>query len=320
MPIEIPKYLPPLPLKSGHLSTIYCGLFRSVAPPAYQRERLELDDGDFLDLDWAYGQDTEDSVVILLHGLEGDSQRPYMRGSVRTLSLAGYDVCAVNFRGCSGEPNRLFRSYHSGATEDLDAVVQHILAGNSYRNIFIKGFSMGGNLAFKYAGEGRALPAELKGIVGISVPCNLHDALLQLESPSNFLYTLRFLRHLKLKLKQKQAEFPNRITPALLQQIRSLKDFDDHYTSRAHGFADALDYYHQSSCLQFIPGIEVPALMINAENDSFLGSQCYPRKEAARMQNFLLETPRYGGHVGFYGPSNTSYTESRSLKFLDSLK
>lgn len=272
-----------------------------------------------MDLDWSYSEGATDSVVILLHGLEGDSQRPYMRGSVRTLSRAGYDVCAVNFRGCSGVPNRLYRSYHSGATEDLEAVVQYILDEKNYRNIFIKGFSMGGNIAFKYAGEERLLPPEVKGIAGISVPCNLYDALLQLQAPSNILYTMRFLRHLKLKLRAKQSEFPGRITGSLLQDIRSLQDFDDYYTSKAHGFKDALDYYSKSSCLQFIPDIRIPALMINAENDSFLGAQCYPRKEAGQMQNFLLETPRYGGHVGFYGPSNVSYSESRSLKFFNSL-
>lgn len=319
MPVKVPAYHPPLAFRNGHISTIYCGLFRKVPPQVFERERLELPDGDFMDLDWSFATNPRNSVVILLHGLEGDSRRPYMQGSVRSLVNDGYDVCAVNFRGCSGEPNRLYRSYHSGATEDLDEVVQHVLNKTSCSSLFIKGFSLGGNMAFKYAGEKRSRPPELKGIIGISVPCDLHDALCQLQSPSNSLYAMRFLRHLKAKLKKKQQQFPKKLPASVVRDIRNLKAFDDLYTSLAHGFEDAMDYYQRSSCLQFLPDLEVPGLMINAENDSFLGEACYPRELAEQVPALLLETPRYGGHVGFHGPSNISYSEARSLKFLADL-
>ena len=127
MPIIPSHYNPPFPFRSGHLSTIYSGVVRKVIGLSQERERIELSDGDFMDLDWSYADRATTQLVILLHGLEGNAQRPYIAGSAKHLNANGIDACAVNYRGCSGETNRLFRSYHSGATEDLDAVIKHIL-------------------------------------------------------------------------------------------------------------------------------------------------------------------------------------------------
>ncbi|MDB4293649.1 alpha/beta hydrolase, partial [Maribacter sp.] len=106
-----------------------------------------------------------------------------------------------------------------------------------------------------------------------------------------------------------------KISDADIKNVVTLKDFDDIYTSRAHGFKDALDYYEKSSCLQFLPNIKIPTLILNAKNDSFLGAECYPYKEAKENSNLYLEVPKYGGHVGFYGAKNITYTEKRVIKF-----
>ena len=317
MPELHSSYNPPFLFKNGHFSTIYSGLIRRVHGVAQERERLELADNDFMDLDWSFTRAGTKKAAILLHGLEGNGQRPYITGSAKVLIRLGYDVCAVNFRGCSGETNRLYRSYHSGATEDLEAVISHILNLGKYREIFIKGFSLGGNMALKYVGERNKLPHEIKAVVAVSVPCSLHSSLIELLKPKNFLYAKRFKNHLVAKLLQKQELFPGLITNNDIKQVKNLKDFDDIYTSKAHGFKDAMDYYDQCNCLQFLSNIRVPSLIINAKNDSFLGSECYPYSIAEKNPNLYLETPNYGGHVGFHDLKNYYYNEKRALKFLE---
>ena len=317
MPVFKSTYNPPFLFKNGHFATIYSGLFRKIDGLLQTRERIDLADGDFLDLDWSFSFNPTNKVVILLHGLEGNAQRPYITGSAKAFNGSGFDACAVNFRGCSGETNRLFRSYHSGATEDLDAVVQHIINTEKYKEIYIKGVSLGGNMALKYAGEGRQIPEAVKGIVGISVPCDLHSSLKALLKPKNFLYAKRFKNHLVEKLVPKQKMFPDNISADDISNIKTLKDFDDIYTSRAHGFKDALDYYKKCSCLQFLDQIKIPALIISAKNDSFLGKECYPIVAANTNPNLSLEMPRNGGHVGFFGKNNATYSEKRAVKFCE---
>ena len=319
MPQLNSDYTPPLLFKNGHFATIYSGIIRSVNGVVQKRERITLSDGDFLDLDWSDSVTPTQKLVILLHGLEGDAQRPYITGSAKILNQNGYDTCAVNYRGCSGEPNVKYRSYHSGATEDLIEVLNHILNTKNYSEIYLKGFSLGGNLLLKYLGEGNDVPKEIKGAVAVSVPCNLHDSCKQLLSIKNIMYAIKFKGNLLGKLRQKQHMFPNKISDNDIKSIKTLKDFDDIYTSQAHGFEDALDYYKKSSSLQFLPHIQVPSLIINAKDDSFLGPECYPIKETGKNTKLFLEMPSYGGHVGFWGKNNITYTEKRALAFFDSI-
>ncbi|HDZ05312.1 hypothetical protein LCGC14_0069540 [marine sediment metagenome] len=319
MPLLDSSYNPPLFFKNGHLSTIYSGLIRKVESIEQIRIRITLPDSDFLDTDWSYGKSSSTKLVIIIHGLEGSTQRAYIKGSAKLLTQSGFDVCAINLRGCSGTANKLFRSYHSGATEDLQAVIEHVLQLDEYSDIYLHGFSLGGNLLLKYLGEDRKLPNEIKGAVAISVPCQLADSLHQLLQLKNALYARRFKGNLIEKLKLKQELFPDNISDTDIDNIKTLKDFDDIYTSRAHGFKDAMDYYTKSSSLQFLENITIPTLIINALNDSFLGSECYPIEIAKHHKNLYLETPKYGGHVGFYGNNNFTYAERRTLEFLENL-
>ncbi|WP_298478820.1 alpha/beta fold hydrolase [uncultured Maribacter sp.] len=317
MPVVSSSYNPPLIFKNGHLSTIYSGIFRQVKNVSQKRERIMLSDGDFLDLDWSYSTKKTKKVVLLIHGLEGNAQRAYVTGSATLFNNHHYDVCAINLRGCSGEINRVYRSYHSGATEDLKATIQHILETKNYSSIYIKGFSLGGNLTLKYLGENTNIPKEIKGAVAISVPCDLHNSLQQLLKSKNIPYAIRFKKHLIGKLKEKQKLFPDKVLDKDIKTIRTLLDFDNFYTSKAHGFKNALDYYAKSSCLQFLPNINKSVLLINAQNDSFLGKSCYPIEIAKNHDYLHLETPKYGGHVGFYGKKNITYTEKRAVNFLN---
>lgn len=317
MPIVQSNYKPLFWSKSGFISTVYSGLVRRVNGLQQKRERITLPDGDFMDLDWSYTKEKSKKVIILLHGLEGHAQRPYLTGAAKLLNENGIDACAVNFRGCSGEPNRLYRSYHSGATEDLDAVVQHILSLDSYSEIYIKGISLGANMALKYAGESDTLPKEVKAVIAISAPCDLKGSCDELLSLKNKAYAIRFLDHLKQKLKPKLVQFPDELSKQDYKSIKSLIEFDHVYTSRAHGFKDAFEYYEKASSGQFLSNIKVPSLIINAKNDSFLSESCYPIKDAETNPNVYLEMPNYGGHVGFILRDDYYYNEKRALEFVN---
>ncbi|WP_299116809.1 alpha/beta fold hydrolase [uncultured Winogradskyella sp.] len=319
MPIIEPSYKPPFWAKKSFVSTVFSGLARKVNGLKQTRARITLPDNDFLDLDWSYAEKKSNKVIILLHGLEGHAQRPYITGTAKLFNDNGIDACAVNFRGCSGEPNLLYRSYHSGATEDLEAVVNHILNKFEYNDIYIKGISLGANMALKYVGERNDVPKEIKAVIAVSSPCDLKTSCDELLSIKNKHYAIRFLQHLKDKLKPKLIQFPDNISITDFNSIKSLIDFDHMYTSKAHGFKDAFDYYEQASSLQFLPNIKVPSLIINALNDSFLSASCYPVKEAKQNPYLYLEMPKYGGHVGFIDKRNIYYNERRALEFVANL-
>lgn len=319
MPITNSHYKPPHLFKNGHFSTIYAGLFRKVNGVTQTRESLKLEDGDYLDLDWSFTIKKTRKVIIIMHGLEGNAQRPYMTGTAKIFNKNGFDAVCLNFRSCGGKINNLYRSYHSGATDDLQAIIDHILSLNKYDEIVLKGFSLGGNITLKYLGEGNSIPKEIKAAIAVSVPCLLFGSMLELHKMKNVLYAKRFKKRLLEKLKGKQQLFPEHINDADLKKIITLKDFDDFYTSKAHGFENALDYYEKSSSLQFLPSVKIPTLIINAKNDSFLSPECYPVKEARDNSSLFLEIPNYGGHVGFFEKDNVYYNEKRAVKFIEEM-
>lgn len=316
MPVIESTYKPPFWAKKSFVSTVFSGLARKVGGVQQTRERIALPDNDFIDLDWSYAKEKSNKVIILLHGLEGHAQRPYITGTAKLFNDNGIDAIGVNFRGCSGEPNLLYRSYHSGATEDLDSVVNHVLSKDIYDEIYIKGISLGANMALKYVGERDNVPKEVKAVISVSTPCNLKGSCDELLSLKNKHYAIKFLQHLKLKLKPKLIQFPNYLSVTDFNSIKSLIDFDHVYTAKAHGFIDAYDYYEKASSAQFLPNIKIPSLIINSLNDSFLSPSCYPVKEAKQNPNLYLEMPKYGGHVGFIQKNNVYYNERRALEFV----
>ncbi|MFD2540809.1 YheT family hydrolase [Lacinutrix gracilariae] len=318
MPILNTTYKPSIFFRNGNIATIYSGLIRKVTLEQ-KRERITLSDGDFLDLDWSFAKQKSNKLIILLHGLEGNAQRPYVTGPAKLFNENGVDAVCVNFRGCSGEPNIKYRSYHSGATEDLEEVITHILDNKNYTEIYINGFSLGGNMTLKYVGENQELPEQIKGVIAVSVPCFLEGSANELHKLKNKPYAIRFKKHLVEKLKPKLLQFPENISEKEIRSIKLLKDFDAIYTSKAHGFKDAKEYYTKSSSLQFLPNINVPTLIINALNDSFLSPECYPIKEAKNNKNIHLEMPNYGGHVGFVSKGKYYYNELRALEFIKQL-
>ena len=303
--------------KNAHFSTIYSAKIRKVKGVRQERERITLPDGDFIDIDWSYtlSRKRTKNVALLFHGLEGDAQRTYMLAMAKLLNQNDYDVAAVNFRGCSGSDNVLYRSYHSGETEDIRFIIQHIAERDVYENLFLYGVSLGGNALLKYAGEKQQIPSQVKAIATIGVPADLKASLEQLNLRENWVYRTSFLLDLRGKYRKKMQKYPEVMTPEIYRTINSLKDFDDLYTAPAHGFKDALDYYEKASSFEFLPKIEIPTLMLSAKNDSFLHGDCYPFAYAEASSKLFLETPTHGGHVGFYKPGAFYYSELRTLDF-----
>lgn len=315
MPIVTSNFSVSSLFKDAHFSTIYSAKIRRVTGVDQKRERFELPDKDFIDVDWTYSTSQKSKkAALLFHGLEGDAQRPYMLGTAKILSQKGYDVAAVNFRGCSGSQNRLYRSYHSGETGDIRFLV-HAIVLRGYENIGLYGVSLGGNAVLKYLGEHDNIPPQVKVASCIGVPADLKASLEQLTMKKNIVYRTSFLVHLRAKYRKKMKRFPEHMNWQDYRKINSLKDFDDLYTAPAHGFNNALDYYAKASSFQYLDNINVPTLILNAKNDSFLHGDCYPVTQAKNSKLLHLEMPEYGGHVGFYMKGDFYYNELRTLEF-----
>ena len=314
MPQIKSRYKPSLPFKSGFISTVYSGLIRYIKYPQ-KRERIKLSDGDFLDLDWSYASKPTNSLAIILHGMEGHGQRPYVSGIARHLNTQHMDAICVNFRGCSGQINNQFFSFHSGQTEDLKDVITHVISNHNYDSIFLNGISLGGNIILKYLGETSDVPKQIKAGMAVSVPVDLAGSSKALHSFKNCFFHIYFMIALKLKLKQKYRQFPTKISRLSLWRIWTLHSLDEIYTSRANGFKDAAHYYNKSNSLQYLPAITTPVLILNALNDTFLTETCYPKAIAEDNPFIYLETPKYGGHVGFILPGGVYYNEFRAAEF-----
>lgn len=307
-------YRSPAWLPGGHLQTVYPVLFRTVETVTSRRERLELDDGDFIDLEWAGNR--AERLAIISHGLEGHSQATYVQGMAAALVKRGWDVLAWSFRGCSGEPNRLPSFYHSGQTEDLDLVIRHATKVHPAKSIDLLGFSLGGNMTLKYLGERSCeILSAIHRAVAFSVPCELACCSAKLSEWQNRIYMERFMKSLREKVKQKQLLFPDTLDVSGIDTMRTFEEFDGRFTAPLHGFEGAEDYWKRSSCRQFLKDIAIPTLLISAKNDPILGDGCYPYEEAEASSSFFLETPAQGGHVGF-GCGKEYWSETRGVEFL----
>lgn len=314
--VETSTYLAKGAFKNKFFSTIYPAIAREVKGITYQRERLELVDGDFLDLDWSRVGSRK--LVLVLHGLEGQADRAYVKGMIKHFNQNGWDGVGLNYRGCSGEPNRLLQSYHMGATADVKWLVEHIAAQNSYDELALVGFSLGGNLTLRYLGENKgAYPAILKGAVAFSVPCDIQSANVEIHRWFNYLYLRRFLNSLNEKARLKAKQFPSQVQlPS--QMPRTFYDFDDWFTGPIHGYKNGTDYYKKASSLPLLSTIEIPVLLVNAQDDTFLSATCYPVEIAQQNEYFFFEMPKHGGHVGFGQLANNRpyWSERRAFDFI----
>jgi len=320
MSFSYKEYNPPFLFKNAHANTILAALFRKKLPLDYERQRFILNDGDFVDLDFVHKG--ENKLVILMHGLEGSSDRAYIRGMAKIFSQNNFDVLSFNFRGCSGEPNLTLKGYHMAATEDLEEVVLSLHKTDAYKSIYLVGFSLGGSVVLRFLANQGNNPAfyKVKGGVAFSVPLHLIEANKAIGKLENFMYRLRFLRSLKKKMKLKQEQFPE--LPFLPTKWKyNFTFFDDFYTGPFHGFLNAKDYWTKAGVLNHLPKISLPCLLVNAEDDSFLSPFCFPNQLANERTNFYFLKPKWGGHVGFMPVNKNGFlwSEELALHFIDTI-
>ena len=316
MPIIESKYnRRPWYFLNGHFETIIPSLFFKVDGPGYDRERMELPDGDFLDLDWV--RNGNNRLIVLSHGLEGSADRHYIKRPANYFSKKGWDILAWNNRSCSGEMNRLPRFYHHGATEDIAAVIDRGFS-EGYEKVVLIGFSMGGGMQQKYLGE-RVPDKRIVGAISFSVPCNVQNSAEMLKIGANKIYEDRFISKLKGKILKKSESLELPVDIEAIKKIKNFKQLDEEFTLKVHPeYLDAEDFYSRITSDQFLPNIKIPLLIVNAINDPMLGDICYPVNLAEKSENIYLEMPKKGGHVGFTTPkSEWSYMELASEKFIN---
>jgi len=315
--IETSDYVKPKILINRHFETIVPGLFRKVKNlPKRNRIKIDTEDDDFLELDLY--QVRSKKLVIMSHGLEGNSERPYILGAVKKFTDSDWDVLAWNYRGCGTQMNKTEKFYHSGATYDLHRVVEYA-ANEHYEIIALIGFSLGGNLTLKYIGEsGEHLNDKIKTAVVFSVPLDLAGCSTEIDKPHNFFYARRFLKSLRQKALDKEKLMPGFMDLSKLAKANSIWEFDDKFTAPLHGFRDAPDYYTKCSAIHFIESIKIPTLVVNAANDPFLSPSCLDSSKFESLENVYYEMPKQGGHVGFsdYSNQGSYWSDRRAFDFI----
>lgn len=283
-------------LRNPHLQTIWPTLCRRpIKDIEIKRERFELPDGDFLDLDWV-GRGLG-PIVIILHGFEGSIDSAYAKGMLRAITNEGWRGVFMHFRGCSGVPNRLPRSYHSGETRDVDLVVQAIRSREPHTHIAAVGFSLGGNVLLKWLGETSG-NNPLKAAIAISVPFELNKAADRISQGFSRLYEWYMLRCVQKRLEYKFKQLPPPIELPPFSRLKTIREFDDKVTAPLHGFLNVNEYYNYSSSRQYLNKIQVPTLLLQAKDDPFLSEAIipYPHELSEKIK---LEVTDSGGHVGF---------------------
>jgi predicted alpha/beta-fold hydrolase len=294
------KFKPAWWLLNRHAQTIYPTLTRAVEAPVNCMERLELKDGDFIDLAWAVKGVPENSpLVVLLHGLGGSIQSKYAAGLMQTFNAKGWRAVLMHFRGASEEPNRLARAYHSGETSDLTSLLQALAEREPHTKKAVVGFSLGGNVLLKWLGE-QGQQSFIETAVAVSVPFKLRIIADQINRGFSRYYQTYLLRKLRAVFTRKWEKYNNplQLSAADLENIRCFWTFDERITAPLHGFAHVHEYYRQSSSIHYLKNISTPTLVLHALDDPFMTKEALPNEEDLSPA-VTLEISQRGGHVGF---------------------
>ena len=323
MPVIQSDYRPINALfRNPHVNTIYASLLRRSPRIKFTRERIELTDGDFLDLDWS--KKGNKNLILVLAGLEGKSRSLYARAVIKHFNRNNWDAVSMNYRGCSGTKNRILRGYHMGASDDVKSTINHILDKYNYEKIVIIGYSLGGNLALKYAGEeGKNIPKEIAATVSFSVPLSIKKSNERLSKWYNWHYLKWFMFPLNRKANGKKKQFPGKIDSYRgFFMSGSFLYFDTHFTAPANGFDTVEEYWNQSTAKPVLKDIQIPSLIIASRDDTFISEECYPTKEAESNKSIFLEISEHGGHCGFIRHffEKVWWMEERALEFVKAIQ
>ena len=316
-----PPYRAPWWLPGPHVQTIVPARLLPVVAVPYRRERWETPDGDFIDVDQAQPApgDPAEPVLVLFHGLEGDSSSHYARLLMDGCRREGWRGIVAHFRGCGGEPNRLARAYHSGDSDEIDWILRRVAATWPQAPRHAVGISLGGNALAKWAGErGSAAAGVVQAIAAVSAPLDLMAGGLALGHGFNRFYARNFLRTLRVKALDKVRRFPGLADAARIRASTTLQEFDDAFTAPVHGFAGVFDYWQRAAARPHLGGIAIPALLLNSRNDPFVPGASLPAP-GELSRHVITDFPAQGGHVGFRsgtGNADPWYLRSRVMGFL----
>jgi len=307
-------------LRNRHLQTVWNRLLRRRPEIHTTRARWTTQDGDFLDLDFVDGPVASPQLLVI-HGLEGSSERKYVRGLLSLAAERGWRGVAMNFRSCSGTPNRTARLYHSGETGDLGWVIGELAKREPGAAILPVGISLGGNVLLKWLGEqGARADDEVRAAVAISTPFDLAAAADTMSRGPGRLYSRFFLRTLKPKALLKAGEYPELLDAEAIRRAKTWRQYDHVATAPLHGFDSAEDYWSRSSSSSFLDRIRRPTLLINSEDDPFIPASCIPIDRIEQSDWLRAEITQRGGHVGFVAGSVPwrpyHWAEHRAVEFL----
>ncbi|MBX2835641.1 MAG: hydrolase [Gammaproteobacteria bacterium] len=296
------KFSPPWWLRNPHLQTIWASKFSHRPEIQFEVERVELPDGDFFDL--AKSAKDTGPVVLLFHGLAGSINSAYARGAFSKLENAGYRPTLMHWRGCSGEPNRLVRSYHSGSSDDIQFVINLMRSRYPTEPLYAIGYSLGANALVKYLGE-QGDQSPLRGALAVCPPFVMSIGADKLNSGLAKGYQRHLLSEMTKHHEIKQQRYPALKMTTITRSIKqSFWAWDDAITAPVNGFKDVHDYYESCSCRSFLPGITIPTHILYALDDPFFTKDVLPNASEL-PPSVKLEVQRYGGHVGFVFDKNT---------------
>ena len=314
-------YQSPWWLPGGHLQTLYPYLFLKKPRRYFERIREYLPDGDFLDFDWINREKTTPTVVIL-HGLEGNSQSHYVTSLTDRIIEFGWRSAVVHFRGCSGEANNLPRAYHSGDSSEIDNILT-IINRQTSGSVFFVGYSLGGNVLVNWLGRNSQnnidLNSRCKAFAAVSIPYNLVTSGIRLSNGITKFYGKHFTKSLKTKASKKIKRYKLDINLESIRECRTLMQFDDRFTAPIHGFNGVLDYWSKSSSQLVIQNVKSPLLILHSENDPFL-----PGNDLVNIcegnSNVELRLLKHGGHTGFVTgpfPGNLNWLPNQLINYFE---
>lgn len=301
------EFKPVFGLKNRHIQTLYSSLFRKYSNINLEVEKFILKDGDFLECYWHNKPKTNSNtpIVILFHGLAGSYKSPYIQGTMSKLAENGFASVLMHFRGCSGVPNKLPRSYHSGESSDAASWIEHVNSNFSNSKIFTVGYSLGGNMMLKLLGE-LGNRSTITAAISVSAPLELDICAKKMDKGFSKFYQYILLKDLNVALEKKYDTFDmNSYINLKKEDIKNLKTFwkfDGAYTAPIHGFNSAQDYYTKCSSKQYLKKIKTPTLIIHSLDDPFMTNEVLPSKDEV-SEYITLEISKSGGHVGFVGGS-----------------
>lgn len=288
----------------------------------YQREKVITPDEDFLNCDWIHNDPHR--LVILTHGIIGDSQTRYNRGMAKVFADRNWSILAWNMRGRGDEKlNLREKNYHLGFTDDLRFIIDHAVREKNFREIVLIGFSMGANIVLKYLGEeGSQVHSAIKGSIAFSAPIDVVSCGEQVDHPSRRFYTKHILKELMRSLLARVSILAPFVDMERLMKVKTWQEFDEIYTAPLFGFESVLDYRRKASAKPLLSNITVPSLIISAKDDPLLSKECLPQDDILGANPFVFgEFPEHGGHLGFasFTKKGRIWSEERSLEFVESL-